>query len=71
MFLLNTIEDHRRKQGQRYDLAHVLLFSIMALLSNADSYRKSTILSILIVKGSMSISVWIGKKLLHIQRSAT
>jgi predicted transposase YbfD/YdcC len=38
--LLNTIEDHRRGQGKRYDLAHVLLFSIMALLSNADSYRK-------------------------------
>jgi predicted transposase YbfD/YdcC len=38
--LLNTIKDHRRGQGKRYDLAHVLLFSIMALLSNADSYRK-------------------------------
>jgi len=38
--LLNTIKEHRRGQGQRYDLAHVLLFSITALLSNADSYRK-------------------------------
>ncbi|MCP4490141.1 MAG: ISAs1 family transposase [Gammaproteobacteria bacterium] len=38
--MLNTIKDHRRGQGKQYDLAHVLQFSIMALLSNADSYRK-------------------------------
>jgi len=27
-------------QGRRYDLAHIFLFSIMAILSNSDSYRK-------------------------------
>ena len=40
VFLLNTIRDHRRGQGRRYDLAHILLFSIMAVLSGSDSYRK-------------------------------
>ena len=38
-FLYN-IEDHRRKQGCRYQLGHILLFSIFAILSGADSYRK-------------------------------
>lgn len=38
--MLNTIRDHRRGQGRRFDLAHILLFSITALLSGADSYRK-------------------------------
>ena len=36
---LQTIPDHRRPQGQRYDLAHVLLFSILAIASGANSYR--------------------------------
>ena len=40
IFLLNTIVDHRRGQGRRFGLAHILLFSITALLSGADSYRK-------------------------------
>jgi len=34
------IKDHRRKQGKRYDLEHILLFSILAILSGAISYRK-------------------------------
>ncbi len=38
-FLLK-IKDHRRKQGRRYELGHVLLFSVLAILSRADSYRK-------------------------------
>jgi predicted transposase YbfD/YdcC len=38
--LLFTIKDHRRKQGRRYQLGHILLFSIFAILSNATSYRK-------------------------------
>jgi len=38
-FLFN-IKDHRRKQGQRYQLGHILLFSIFAILCDADSYRK-------------------------------
>jgi len=37
---LFQIKDHRRKQGRRYQLGHILLFSIFALLSGADSYRK-------------------------------
>ncbi|MCI5132785.1 MAG: transposase family protein [Candidatus Electrothrix sp. EH2] len=38
--MLNTIKDHRRRQGKRYDLAHVLQFSVMVLLGNSDFYRK-------------------------------
>ena len=37
---LFKVPDHRRKQGRRYQLGHILLFSILALLSGADSYRK-------------------------------
>ncbi len=37
---LFKVKDHRRKQGQRYKLGHILLFSILAILSGADSYRK-------------------------------
>ena len=38
---LFRIKDHRRKQGRRYQLGYVLLFSIFAILSGADSYRKT------------------------------
>lgn len=37
---LFKIKDHRRKQGQRYQLGYILLFTIFALLSGATSYRK-------------------------------
>lgn len=37
---LFKIKDHRRKQGRRYELGHILLFSILAILSGAKSYRK-------------------------------
>jgi predicted transposase YbfD/YdcC len=37
---LFKIKDHRRKQGRRYPLGYILLFSIFAILSGADSYRK-------------------------------
>lgn len=37
---LFKIKDHRRKQGRQYELGHILLFSILAILSGADSYRK-------------------------------
>jgi len=37
---LYKIKDHRRKQGRRYELGHILLFTILAILSGADSYRK-------------------------------
>jgi len=37
---LFKIKDRRRKQGRRYQQEHILLFSIFAILSGADSYRK-------------------------------
>jgi len=37
---LFKINDHRRQQGRRYQLGHILLFSVLAILSNATSYRK-------------------------------
>ncbi len=37
---LFKVQDHRRKQGCRYQLGHILLFSIFAILCNANSYRK-------------------------------
>lgn len=37
---LATIPDPRRAQGRRYELSHLLLFSILAVLSGATSYRK-------------------------------
>jgi hypothetical protein len=36
---LDDLKDHRRSQGQRYELRFIVLFSIMAILSNAKSYR--------------------------------
>jgi len=38
--LFNEIPDFRRAQGKMYDLPHLLLFSVLAVLSGADSYRK-------------------------------
>ena len=37
---LFKIKDHRRKQGRRYELGHILLLTILAILSGANSYRK-------------------------------
>ena len=36
---LKQVPDHRRAQGQRFKLEHILLASILAILSGADSYR--------------------------------
>ena len=36
---LDDLKDHRRSQGQRYELKFILLFSIMTILRNAKSYR--------------------------------
>jgi len=36
---LEDLRDQRRSQGQRYELKFVILFSIMAILSNSKSYR--------------------------------
>ena len=40
---LKQIPDRRRGQGRMFDLPHVLLFSILAIASGADSYRKMAI----------------------------
>lgn len=37
--ILSDVEDGRRRQGLRYELVHVLVFSIFAVLSGANSYR--------------------------------
>ena len=36
---LQQIPDPRRRQGQRYNLAHLLLFAVLAILAGATSYR--------------------------------
>ncbi len=36
---LDDMKDHRRAQGQRYELRFVVLFSIMAIMGNSKSYR--------------------------------
>lgn len=38
--LFDSIPDHRRKEGKMYDLPHLLLFSILGILSGAVSYRQ-------------------------------
>jgi hypothetical protein len=37
---LRTVRDPRRAQGQRYTLPHLLLFSVLAVLADATSYRR-------------------------------
>ena len=37
---LAEIHDPRRRQGQRYSLSHLLLFSVLAVLAGATSYQK-------------------------------
>ena len=36
---LSKVKDPRRGQGKRYELEYILLFSILAILSGAKSYR--------------------------------
>ena len=38
--IFQKVEDKRREHGRKYDLAHVLLFTVLAILCNANSYRK-------------------------------
>ncbi len=40
---LQSIEDHRRSQWKQFWLAEILYFSIIAIISWADSYRKISI----------------------------
>ena len=37
--LLSDVSDHRRKEGKIYKLSYVLLFSILAIETGANSYR--------------------------------
>lgn len=37
--LLSDVSDHRRNEGKIYTLSHVLLFSILAIVTGANSYR--------------------------------
>ena len=37
---LAEVPDPRRAQGQRYSMCHLLLFSVLATLAGATSYRK-------------------------------
>jgi len=37
--IIQQIKDFRRSQGRRYELRYIILFSILAILSNAKSYR--------------------------------
>jgi len=37
--IFQEIPDHRRPQGRMYDLPHLLFFTVLAILSGADSYR--------------------------------
>lgn len=36
--ILKTIPDHRRPEGREYYLHHILLFSILGLLSGSKTY---------------------------------
>jgi len=36
---LKELTDSRRAQGQQYQICYILLFSILAILSNANTYR--------------------------------
>lgn len=38
--ILRSVPDHRRKEGQRFELATVLLYSILGMVAGANSYRQ-------------------------------
>jgi hypothetical protein len=38
--ILRTIPDHRRAEGKRFDLATVLLYTILGMIGGANSYRQ-------------------------------
>nr|VFK05656.1 MAG: DDE_Tnp_1-associated [Candidatus Kentron sp. H]VFK06450.1 MAG: DDE_Tnp_1-associated [Candidatus Kentron sp. H]VFK09665.1 MAG: DDE_Tnp_1-associated [Candidatus Kentron sp. H] len=40
LLCLSKVAEHRRDEGKRYPLKYVLLFSVLAVLSGATSYRK-------------------------------
>jgi len=38
--IFQEVPDHRRGQARQYNLEYVLLFSVLAIMSEADSYRR-------------------------------
>jgi hypothetical protein len=38
--ILRSIPDRRRDEGKRFDLAAVLLYSILGMVAGANSYRQ-------------------------------
>ena len=38
--ILRSVPDHRRREGQRFELATVLLYAIVAMVAGANSYRQ-------------------------------
>jgi hypothetical protein len=38
--ILRSVPDHRRREGQRFELATVLLYAILAMVAGANSYRQ-------------------------------
>jgi hypothetical protein len=38
--ILRSIPDHRRAEGKRFDLSTVLLYTILAMVAGANSYRQ-------------------------------
>jgi len=38
--ILSDVRDNRRRQGLRYELLHILILSVFAVLSGANSYRR-------------------------------
>ena len=39
--ILRSIPDHRRRDGKRFELATVLLYSILGMVAGANSYRQT------------------------------
>jgi hypothetical protein len=39
---LSAIDDPRRREGRRFELAYLLLFTLLAIISGANSYRAIT-----------------------------
>ena len=38
--ILRTIPDHRRAEGKRFDLATILLFTILGMIAGANLYQQ-------------------------------
>jgi len=56
--ILREIPDHRRREGKRFDLATVLLYSILAMVAGANSYRQMHEFILRICNGSMRRLAW-------------